>query len=435
MVWKRLGACAAACVLLVAFATTQARAESRVALVIGNSDYQYTTTLKNPSNDAREITSALKTLGFAVVTGSNLTQSGFKSTLKEFAEKLRGAHTALFYYAGHGLQVQGENWLIPTDANLASELDLNLEAIPLRAILTSLEQSAQVRIVFLDACRDNPMAVQLAQGMGTRSTSVGRGLARVETGIGTLIAYSTQPGAIARDGEGNNSPFTSALLELIPTPGLEIRQLLTRVRVEVVKATNQTQVPWDHSSLMGDFFFAPGDASAAVAAAVPGPTAAMGLKPYREPGNRFEISFPAGWTIEELKNLTQAIHPGQKYQRANCRVQWTTHIETEGMSQDEVNELINPPDEKYWRENPLGRYINVKFEDHGVGRLREFVTYFAIASGNLTQDNGDVIDVKAWIVGISTPGWLNLITCESMVHHFDQLRPIFAKTIDSFQPR
>jgi uncharacterized caspase-like protein len=169
MLLKRFGIFAVAGLLLLG--AMQAKAEGRVVLIIGNSDYRHTTTLKNPENDANELAFVLESLGFSVVTGSNLSLSEFKSTLQKFAGMLRGSETALFFYAGHGIQIDSENWLLPTDAKLQSELDLTLETIPLRAILTTMEQAAKVRLVFLDACRDNPMAVQLAQGMGTRSTA------------------------------------------------------------------------------------------------------------------------------------------------------------------------------------------------------------------------------------------------------------------------
>jgi hypothetical protein len=241
----------------------EALAEMRVALVIGNSAYEHTARLKNPANDSQAIAASLKRLGFTVVEGRDLTRAAFKEKLRDFASLVSGSDVALLFYAGHGLQVAGENWLIPIDTDVRSEMDLELGAIPLATVLKTMERGARMRLVLLDACRDNPMATQLAQGLGNRSGSVGRGLARVEADVGTLIAYSTQPGAVAKDGAGTHSPFTAAMLEVIATPGLEIRQMLTRVRTKVVEATDQSQVPWDHSSLVGDFFFVPGNPSAA----------------------------------------------------------------------------------------------------------------------------------------------------------------------------
>ena len=163
---------------------------------------------------------------------------------------------ALLFYAGHGLQVNGQNYLAPVDAKLGDEADLDFETVPLRTILRQMEREVKTSLVFLDACRDNPLALNLARNMGTRSTAVGRGLARVSTGIGTLIAFATEPGNVALDGEGGNSPFTTALLTHIETPGLDIAQLMRRVRRDVMAATSSRQVPWNNSSLTGDFYFA-----------------------------------------------------------------------------------------------------------------------------------------------------------------------------------
>jgi uncharacterized caspase-like protein len=261
---------------LLSLTAESAQAERRVALVIGNGAYAHTTTLRNPVNDAEAMGEALAQLGFEVIVGRDLGHAELKETLERFVARLARSDTALFYYAGHGLQVDGENWVIPVDAEIGNELDLDLGAVPLRAILNQMEQTAGVRLIFLDACRDNPMAVRLAQGMGTRSSAVGRGLAPIDASVGTFIAYSTQPGAVAADGRGAHSPFTEALLELIATPGLEIRQLLTQVRRRVVDATRQRQVPWDHSSLIGDFYFvAPGGAIAAAPSDPPQQVAAL----------------------------------------------------------------------------------------------------------------------------------------------------------------
>jgi tetratricopeptide (TPR) repeat protein len=277
-----LAICGAA--LIFVFATSGVSiAEQRVALVIGNGAYQHTTTLKNPSNDAAAIAAALTRLGFKVLEGRDLTRAGFRDQLSDFSETLSQAETALFFYAGHAIQVDLENWLIPVDAQIANAIDLELRAISLRTILATMERSARVRLVFLDACRDNPMTIRLAKELGTRSMSVGRGLARIDVGVGTLIAYSTQLGAVAADGDGPHSPFTSSLLAHIELPDLEIRQLLTRVRAQVVEATKQAQVPWDHSSLMSDFYLAGGAAGQQQMAAAVRPSPVPQLPAQPEP--------------------------------------------------------------------------------------------------------------------------------------------------------
>jgi Caspase domain/Domain of unknown function (DUF4189) len=164
---------------------------------------------------------------------------------------------ALFFYAGHGLQIGGKNYLAPIDARIESEADLDFATVDLDLVVRNMEREQRTNIVFLDACRDNPMASNLARKMGTRSVAVGRGLARVESGIGTLIAFATQPGNTALDGDGRNSPFTAALLGTIERPGLSIGEVMISVRNAVLKQTDGRQVPWEHSSLTGQFYFSP----------------------------------------------------------------------------------------------------------------------------------------------------------------------------------
>jgi len=227
----------------------------RVALVIGNSAYEHATPLKNPKNDAEAMAGALRGVGFEVVTCIDLTHVDFAQTVSAFRKKLRGADVGLLFYAGHGLQVNGQNYLAPVDAELADETALGFEAVPLHLLLKLMERETKTNLVFLDACRDNPLARNLARSMGTRSTTIGQGLAREETGLGTFIAFATQPGNVALDGEGANSPFATAMLNHIATPGLDIDLVLRRVREEVIKATNGSQVPWTNSSLTGSFVF------------------------------------------------------------------------------------------------------------------------------------------------------------------------------------
>lgn len=240
----------------IVIAAPSVQARERVALVIGNGDYENAPLLPNPPNDARAMVEALEALDFEVVTGFDVDRKEMAATFHRFSAALRGASVGLFFYAGHGLQVEGRNYLVPVDADLGSEADLHFEAVPLDLVLGELERVRRTSVVFLDACRDNPLARNLARRMGpARSSSVGRGLAAVDAGIGTLIAYATQPGNVALDGSGKHSPFTAALLEHIGAPGIEARQMLTRVRQEVISTTDGEQVPWDHSSLTGDFFF------------------------------------------------------------------------------------------------------------------------------------------------------------------------------------
>lgn len=251
---KHLAAFVAGLVVL-ACGLSPAAAEKRVALVIGNSAYQHTAPLKNPSNDATDIAEKLRQLGFEVIDGTDLSKGDMEQRIRTFADKLVGADVGLFFYAGHGLQVDGRNFLAPVDAKLKSDTDLDFEAVELNLVLKQLERNSRVSVVFLDACRDNPLASSLAKT--SRSLEVGRGLARVDKAVGMMIAFSTQPGNIALDGDGRNSPFTGALLRHIASEGSSINDVMIDVRKDVLNATNGKQVPWENSSLTGQFFFKP----------------------------------------------------------------------------------------------------------------------------------------------------------------------------------
>ena len=239
---------AALLLIAVSLSPSVSAEERRVALVIGNAAYEHVPELANPRNDATDLGEALTLAGFEVVEGLDQSRDEMAATIREFVDRLDGASTGLFFYAGHGLQVDGRNYMIPVDMVLRSEADLPLQAIDMNLVLSQMERDPRVNIIVLDACRDNPFAQRM-----TRSLS--RGLAPMETRtVGSLIAYSTQPGAVADDGLGRNSPFTSALIKHTGYPGLEIQQLLRRVRADVIEATENRQVPWDHSSLTGDVF-------------------------------------------------------------------------------------------------------------------------------------------------------------------------------------
>jgi hypothetical protein len=263
-------------VLLAAVATlwlvSPALAEKRVALVVGNSAYVQAGTLPNPMNDASDMAEALKKVGFEVILGLDLTKSAFDGKVRDFARALEQADVAVFFYAGHGLQVGGRNYLVPVDARLQSERDLDFDGISLDFVLrqVELDREGKTSIVFLDACRDNPLARNLARSMGTRSASVGQGLAQVQTGVGTFIAYSTQPGNVAVDGAGRNSPFTAALAKAVVQPDRNLTSVMIEVRKEVLSATGGKQVPWDHSALTGDFYFHLASASGVLPKVIPG---------------------------------------------------------------------------------------------------------------------------------------------------------------------
>lgn len=230
----------------------------RVALVIGNSAYKFANSLPNPAHDSADFAQALRDLGFTVIEGHDLDWHGMVAKTREFSAQLDKAELALVFYAGHGVQVEGRNYLIPVDAKLEHAGDLDLEAMDLQTVLRPMEAERRVNLVFLDACRDNPFVHSLARSSGSmRSLSVAQGLAQVNSAAGTMIAFSTQPDNVAQDGGGRNSPFTAALLKHVKTPNLEVEQMMKQVRVDVMAATQEKQVPWGHSSLVGDVYLNP----------------------------------------------------------------------------------------------------------------------------------------------------------------------------------
>ena len=241
-------------ILLLSFA---AQAEKRVALVIGNGAYTNAPPLANPKNDAEDMAVALRALGFTVILGVDLDKRGMDRKILDFANALSGADTGVFHYSGHGLQVAGVNYLVPVDAALDTAAALDFETVRLDLVQRTMEREAKTNILFLDACRNNPLARNLARALGTRSVEIGKGLASTEAGLGTLIGFSTQPGNVALDGAGRNSPFSGPLAKAILTPGKDLSLILIDVRKEVLAATGEKQVPWEHSALLAPFYFKP----------------------------------------------------------------------------------------------------------------------------------------------------------------------------------
>jgi hypothetical protein len=248
--------------------TTAAQADKRVAFVVGNGAYKNVQPLPNPAIDAKSIAGVLRNVGFEVVEGVNLSRDKMTERLLEFGKKAEGADVALFFYAGHGIAINGTNYLLPVDADLKSEMDVKLgSAINIDVTLEQTMSDAKVKLVFLDACRDNPFAARLRSAKTTRSVNVQTGLAEMKSGEGTLIAFATGPGQTALDGqEGTNSPFTRALMANIAAPGVEIQQAMTKVRAQVNEETNKGQLPWGHTNLIGSVYLNPAAAGAATEA-------------------------------------------------------------------------------------------------------------------------------------------------------------------------
>jgi uncharacterized caspase-like protein len=222
----------------------------------------------------------LREIGFDVVDGTDLTRLAMEQKIRAFADKLDAANVALFFYAGHGLQVGGKNYLIPVDAKLTRPGDLSLDTIDVSVVMAQMEARERVNLIFLDACRDNPLARSFASTLGaSRSAAVGQGLASIQSAVGTMIAFATQPDAVALDGQGRNSPFTAALLKHIRTPGTDISVMMREVRNDVLAATGRRQVPWDHSSLTAAVVLVPGSGQQAVAALPAPPPLATTARP------------------------------------------------------------------------------------------------------------------------------------------------------------
>jgi tetratricopeptide (TPR) repeat protein len=223
--------------------------QRRTALVIGNASYQ-DNPLKNSINDAEAMANALKDVGFDVILLENADLKQIENAIDTFHHQLKAGGVGLFYYAGHGTQVDGENYLIPVNAKLDVAEDVRYEAIPVGKVLARMEDAAnQMNIVILDACRNNPFA--------RKWRSSQRGLAPIQSARGALIAFATEPGGVAADGEGENGLYTSFLLKHLKTPNLDVELMFKRVREDLVQATQNKQVPWEYSSLVGDFSFNP----------------------------------------------------------------------------------------------------------------------------------------------------------------------------------
>ena len=224
--------------------------EQRVALVIGNGNYKFSP-LNNSVNDAEDIAKALRGLGFQVTLKLNQSRDGMAQAIRAFGNQLKKGGTGLFYYAGHGMQVKGKNFLIPVDADIQEEDEVPYRAIDANELLAKMESAKnRVNLVILDACRNNPFARSFRSGS--------QGLAQMDAPVGTLIAFATAPGSVAADGSGRNGLYTQHLLAAMNQPGLKIEDVFKRVRQGVREGSDDRQIPWENTSLEGDFYFKPG---------------------------------------------------------------------------------------------------------------------------------------------------------------------------------
>ncbi len=244
------------CVLLTC-STESASADRRIALVVGNSNYNNPSlALSNPKNDAEDVATALRSLGFEVVQAIDANKRDMDLSMAKFARLATDSDAALFYYAGHALQYQGRNYLMPVDAEVEDEVSLRYQMMPIDDVRAALDRASGVKVMILDACRNNPVVETLRRKAGGETRALGgvRGLARIDKTQGTVIAYSTAADEVAADGQGRNSPFTTALLKRLKEPGLEIEQLFRRVAADVNTATGGRQRPETYVSLLSDYY-------------------------------------------------------------------------------------------------------------------------------------------------------------------------------------
>jgi len=351
-----------ACIAALAFAGT-ALADKRVALVVGNSAYRAVPSLANPVNDATDVSAKLRALGFTVFTGLDLDVAGFDRTLREFEAALPDADTALFYYAGHGIQADGQNYLLPIDASFGDVAGLKRQSVALGDVLGEMQARAGTVLVFLDACRDNPLS-QVLQGTG-RSAASNRGLARVDVSArNTLVVFATGPGKIAADGDARNSPFTTAFLAHAGTPGVEIESLMKRVSAGVLQATNGQQEPERLSRLTSEFYFVPpGGTAPAEDKGGSGPVELLQPKPIGLPPPAEAQAckwFGASGQIRSegyCATSVEAAAGGKTYEAGNLGFAHSNTAWCEGVAGDGIGQMV------VYRMDPAQSFSTISLEN------------------------------------------------------------------------
>ena len=294
---------------LISFGDTSVAAPRRVALVVGAGEYGHAPALAHTLNDAREVAAALTRLEFDVDLILNPDRTALENAVRRLGQRSRGADASLFYFSGHALEAQRVNWLLPVSADIKADDDLRFEALDLAAVLEQIESKAHVSLLFLDACREDPFKQRFGAARGT--TRAGLAPANA-TASGSYIAFATAPGNVAEDGNGPHSPFTAALLKFMETPGLEVRQMMSRVRGAVEEETDGKQIPWDSSSLLGDFYFDPKTTGERVIREINGPNPQVDLdalfwesiKNSKNPRDfsAYLLKFPQGVFAELARN-------------------------------------------------------------------------------------------------------------------------------------
>ncbi|MCP4616326.1 MAG: peptidase [Bradyrhizobium sp.] len=420
----------AAC--LMVSAATDAFADKRVAFVVGNGAYKNVPALPNPAVDARSMAKLLRNVGFDVVEGSNLSRDKMTEKLLDFGKKAEGADVAIFFYAGHGIAVNGTNYLLPVDADLKSEMDVKLgAAINVDLTLEQTMGDAKVKLVFLDACRDNPFAARIRSARATRSANVGSGLAEMKSGEGTLIAFATGPGQTALDGEaGTNSPFTRALLANIAQPGVEIQQAMTRVRAQVNEETAKGQLPWGHTNLIGAVYLNPApSAGAAPEATAPTNTAASEVE------LEFWRSIKDSNKVEELNAYLSNYPNGTFKALALARIaalQEGPSNTTRNLSTGAVDEAIFSEEATQVTEDQLGL---TKSQRRDVQRRLTGLGFDTKATGKFDEATRTVITRWQAARGYPKTGYLNALEHKALLSEILSTRVVSGDEASDVEPR
>jgi Caspase domain len=368
----------------------RAQAETRVALVIGNSVYKKASSLPNPIHDAEDTAAALQRLGFKVSAFHDADFSAFRKAILDFNRAAQGADIAVVYFAGHGIEVDGENWLLPTDVELRNDVDAATEAISLRSVMSAVGPAKTLGLVILDACRNNPFQSTMQRSAATREARVG--LRAVETSDNVLVAYAARDGTVAVDGLGRNSPFTSALLRHLETPGLEVDFLFRNVRDDVRAATKDAQQPFVYGSLSSEeIYLNPPriDQAEQAGAADAAEVAWSFLKITSDVGalTRFSDRFPASAFASEARariaSLSAMAMSSPEVDKTNDRPTFTGNVPDNA----ELEEAEKAIARRFMHDGPAVKAawdIIKESKDHAV--IRRFVDQFPSGQRRLTAD-------------------------------------------------
>ena len=339
-----------ACVVLSLVTATgslaQGSSQTRVALVIGNSAYNHTAALPNPGNDAQDMTEALKRLGFRVIDGRDLTLRAMQAKLEDFARAARTSDAALIFYAGHGLQNRGENYLVPVDAQLQDEISLDYQTLHIDELLKALDRAPGVRILVLDACRNLPLSGPRTSG------SVRTGFAKFDARRNMVVAYATAANEVAFDGNGRNSFFTAALLREIEAPGVEVGQILRRVAADVSSQTGGKQVPEVSRTLTDEFYFARGETDAQAWGRIRGSSDVNDFKAFVE-------RFPGSFLVEDARSRIVSIEREREV---------AEKLEKLSEAQERITEQARQAEERRASAALDGRAAGPPAPDGGAGR-------------------------------------------------------------------